>query len=246
MGICIFDFTTPTHFRSVIHVICLHQHMLIRVIYTGTSCEEKSLIDSSVKGQYAPQRWFRHKITLDGCIVTLPPRPPRYINFFEPFHFTAGDQLVVPIGVSHISLRLQEIQSREWEKKNKRTNEQNAWVNSSARRELCNTVFLVCICRLTLAWISSKNSTTLLECRLILTCLPSLLWTSSHLTGLSAPVSTGHSRPPSLTASSSSFVQLSSSVPLSTSGHPRSRVKTLCLVSHQNRQRNRLLGGPPT
>ena len=52
----------------------------------------------------------------------LPPRPPRYINFFEPFHFLAGDQLVVPIGASHISLRLQEIQSREREKK--RTNEQ--------------------------------------------------------------------------------------------------------------------------
>ena len=53
--------------------------------------------------------------------VTLPPRPPRYINFFEPFHFLAGDQLVVPIGASHISLPLQEIQSSEWEKKNKRT-----------------------------------------------------------------------------------------------------------------------------
>ena len=53
-------------------------------------------------------------------VVTLPPRPlPQHINFFEPFHFLAGDQLVVPIGVSHISLRLQEIQSREREKKNK-------------------------------------------------------------------------------------------------------------------------------
>ena len=43
----------------------------------------------------------------------------------------------------------------------------------------------LCICRLMLAWVSSENSTTLLECRLILTRLPSLLWTSSHLTGLS-------------------------------------------------------------
>ena len=53
--------------------------------------------------------------------VTMPPLDPRHINFFEPFHFLAGDQLVVPIGASHISLRLQEIQSREREKKNKRT-----------------------------------------------------------------------------------------------------------------------------
>ena len=34
---------------------------------------------------------------------------PSYINFFEPLLFTAGDQLVVPIGTSHISLPLQEI-----------------------------------------------------------------------------------------------------------------------------------------
>ena len=56
--------------------------------------------------------------------VTLPLRPPRYINFFELFHFcTAGDQLVVPIGVTHISLPLHQIQLREQEtKKNKRTN----------------------------------------------------------------------------------------------------------------------------
>ena len=42
------------------------------------------------------------------------------------------------------------------------------------------------IYRLTLAWISSENSTTHEECWLILTRLPSLLWTSSHPTGLSA------------------------------------------------------------
>ena len=48
---------------------------------------------------------------------------PRYINLFEPFLLTAGDQLVVPIGASHIYLLLQEIQSREREKKkNEQTN----------------------------------------------------------------------------------------------------------------------------
>ena len=83
----------------------------------------------------------------------------------------------------------------------------------------------LCICRLTLAWVSSENSTTLLDCRHILTCLPSLLRTSPHPTGLSAPVSTGHSRHPSPTASSSSFVQLSDRRSLPTSGHPRSPVQ---------------------
>ena len=113
--------------------------------------------------------------------MTLPLRPPRYINFFEPFHFTAGDQLVVPLGVSHISLPLQEVQLREWEKKKERTN--NMLGLTQGQKESYVTL---CMCRLTLAWISSENSTTLLECWLILTRLPSLLWTSSHLIGLSA------------------------------------------------------------
>ena len=48
----------------------------------------------------------------------VPLRPPTLYQLFEPFHFfTAGDQLVVPIGVTHISLPLHQIQSREQEKK---------------------------------------------------------------------------------------------------------------------------------
>ena len=57
--------------------------------------------------------------------VRIPPRPTtEYVNFFKPFYFLAGDHLVVPIGASHISSWLQEIQSREWEEReqtNKRT-----------------------------------------------------------------------------------------------------------------------------
>ena len=71
-----------------------------------------------------------------------PPWPPRYVNHFEPFHFfTAGDQLVVPIGASHISLPLQEIQSREREER-EQTNKTNNMpgVNLSAEGELCNIV----------------------------------------------------------------------------------------------------------
>ena len=58
----------------------------------------------------------------DKVLWRYPLGPQHYINFFELFHFTAGDQLVVPIGVSHISLPLQEIQSREWEKKEQTNN----------------------------------------------------------------------------------------------------------------------------
>ena len=117
--------------------------------------------------------------------MTLPPWPPCDINFFEQFHFLTGDQLVVPIGASHIFLPLQEIQSREREKKEQTNN------MLGLTQVQKGSYVTLCICRLTLAWISSENSTTLLECRLILTRLLSLLWTSSHPTGLSAPVSTG-------------------------------------------------------
>ena len=103
----------------------------------------------------------------------------------------------------------------------------------------------LCMCRLTLAWVTSENSTTLLECRLI---FPHCAWTLSHAdSSLCGPVSTGHSRHPSPTANFSVPFPTLFSRPLTTSGHVEiAGKKTLCLVSCQNRQRNRLLGGPPT
>ena len=71
--------------------------------------------------------------------MTIPPRPPEYVNFFEPFHFLASDQLVVPIGASHISSSLQEIQSREWEER-EQTNK-ILGLTQGAREELCNIAF---------------------------------------------------------------------------------------------------------
>ena len=86
-------------------------------------------------------------------------------QLFEPFHFfTAGDQLVVPISVTHISLPLHQIQSREREIK-KRSNEQTLGVNSSAEGELCNIVHV----QTNASVDSCKTSTKLLECQLILT-----------------------------------------------------------------------------
>ena len=73
----------------------------------------------------------------------------------------------------------------------KRTNEQTnnmpGVVNSKCKTRSYVTLCIpVSIYRLTLACISIENSTTHKECWLILTRLPSLLWTSSHPTGLSA------------------------------------------------------------
>ena len=43
---------------------------------------------------------------------------PQYVNLFEPFHFfTACDQLVVPIGATHISLPLHQIQKEQTNKR---------------------------------------------------------------------------------------------------------------------------------
>ena len=60
----------------------------------------------------------------------------------------------------------------EKEQTNKRTIW--TWVNSKCQKRSYVKLHSLCICRLTLAWISSENSTTHEECWLILTGLPSL------------------------------------------------------------------------
>ena len=162
--------------------------------------------------------------------------------------FLAGDLLVVPIGGHRTFLYGYKKYNRGSGRK--RTNEQNEQyepgVNSKCKTRSYVTLCIpVSICRLTQAWISSENSTTHEECWLILTRLPSLLWTSSHPTGLSAV----RCRLPC--PSPNAFSEFLCPTPFSRSlTHFWSRrdleSKTLCLVSRQNRQRNRLLGGPPT
>ena len=66
------------------------------------------------------------------------PFGPPYVNLLEPFPFLAGDQLVVPIGVTHISYHYKNTIEGVG---GKRTNEQMLGVNSSAEGELCNTAF---------------------------------------------------------------------------------------------------------
>ena len=102
---------------------------------------------------------------------------------------------------------------------------------------------------LTLAWVTSENSTKQLECRLILTRSSSLSWALSHA---GSPLcsrcseSTASVRVPSPTANFELLFQVSSHVAFHFRSRREFESKTLCLVSRQNRQRNRLLGGPPT
>ena len=172
----------------------------------------------------------------EGCDDT--PSAPRYVNLFEPFLFKACEQLVAPIQATHISLPLQEIQSREWEKKEQTNN----MLGLTQVQKGCYVT--LCMSRLTQAWITSENSTTLLECRLI---FPHCGWTLSHSDwSLCCPVSTGLSVVRRQLIPRAPLSNSLSGVPFLPPVTRYLESRTLCLVLHQNRQRDRLLGGPPT
>ena len=118
-------------------------------------------------------------------------------------------------------------------KRTKRTNEPG--VNSSARREFCNTAFPVCICRLTLAWLLAKILQRYSECQPILIGLLSLVLDSLMPTRLSAV--------PCRLVTRVTLRQLIPRAPLSNSltafPYPLPvtqdlESKTLCLVSRKN------------
>ena len=155
----------------------------------------------------------------------------------------AGDQLVAPSGVTHISLPLQEYDRGSGRKREQTNKHEQCLGLTQSRRRVCNTTFM---CRLTLAWVTSENSTKQLECRHLLTRSSSL--DPIFSAGLTAPVSGVDCPCPWFHANSSQLLSPtnSCSCPLTTSEYGEiSGPKTLCLVSRQNRQRNRLLGGPP-
>ena len=179
-----------------------------------------------------------------------------YIIFFKPFQSWPVNHLVVPIGVSHISLWLQEIQSREWEKRTKNKRTIWAWVNSSARRSSCDTLHFWCSCRLTLACIYSEISTKLSGMP-IHPDRPSLTASEPYLmpTGLfcclvSTP--TALLPRPSPTAScgfllpTGRLASLGPAFPTPLLVSSEISSPGLCLVSRQNKQLDRLLGAPPS
>ena len=170
--------------------------------------------------------------------MTIPSLPPEYINFFKPFQVLASESSSgSDRSIVHF-FTAQEIQSREWETKNKRTI--CAWVNSSERRLSCDTLHSWCICRLTLACISSEISTKL-QGMPTHPDWPSLTASGPYLmpTGLfCCPMSTANCHSASAFANSSLWVPSSNSltgVPLSTSGCVEISSSGLCLVS-RNKQ----------
>ena len=121
--------------------------------------------------------------------MTIPSRSPEYVIFFETISLygwwsTSGSDR----GIAHFFTATRNTIEGVGEKEQNEQNEQyEPGVTSKCKTwSYVNLCIPVSIYRLTLAWISSENSTTYEECWLILTRLPSLLWTSSHPTGLSA------------------------------------------------------------
>ena len=153
----------------------------------------------------------------------------------------------------------------EWGGAIKRINDKRtiwACVNSKFKKGSFVTLHSLCICRLTLAYICAKllqatrnaNSSltvflTADRCRLR-TANSSYLSSSLHLDSISRllvssvvrcrlPLCVSLRQPPLWLLSDLHFLPHFRS-------RRRSRVLTLCLVSCQNRQRDRLLGRPPT
>ena len=178
--------------------------------------------------------------------MTVPPRHPtphshqllRNLFNLGRWSSSGSDRGIAPF------LTAQEIQSREWEEK---TNK-GLGLLKCKKGDSVTLCIPLCICRLTLAWISSKISTKLLG-------MPTHLDRSSltaaglYLMRLVSQMSGVDSQMPLCISrhqltSLSPFVQLLTCVLFLLPVASRSRVQTFCLVSRQNRQRNRLLGGP--
>ena len=90
--------------------------------------------------------------------VMLRPHPHTHSSSSRTFSsWPAGDQLVVRGGVTHISLPLQEY-DRGRQEKIKQTNKHKQSLGlTESRRRYCNTT---CMCGLSLAWVTSENSTS--------------------------------------------------------------------------------------
>ena len=181
--------------------------------------------------------------------MTIPLRPPTLINFFKPFQVLASESSSGSNEASHISSWLQEIQSREWEKRTKNKRTIGAWVSFKCKKRSYVTLHSLCICRLSLTCSFYEISTSHEECWLILTGLPSLILDYLMTTGLfCCPVSTANCHSASPFANCFLWVPLSNSsthVPLPTSGLGRDldskpfvwfRAKTdkgiVCLADH--------------
>ena len=125
---------------------------------------------------------------------------------------------MVPIGVTHISLPLHQIPSREQEEREQTYKRTICLGLTQVQKESYVTLRM---CRLTLVWTLAKLPQSYWNADSSWLDLLSLVWTLSHVdSSLCCPVSNGYSRHPSPTPHFSvPFCLLSDRHPLTTSGH---------------------------
>ena len=107
---------------------------------------------------------------------------PTHVNFLLTISFMAGDQLVAEGGNAHFFTATR-IRSGGQEKIKQTNKHEQCLGLTQSRRRVCNTTFM---CGLTLAWVTSENSTKQLACRHLLTRSSSL--DPIFSAGLTAPV----------------------------------------------------------
>ena len=148
--------------------------------------------------------------------MTLPPRPQLYQPLLTiPLLYGRWSTSGSDRGNAHFFTATSNTIEGTGEKKNKRLG------ITQVQKESYVTL---CMCRLTLVWILAKLPQRYWNADSSLLDLLSLVWTLSHAdSSLCCPVSTRHSRHPSPTPTSSSFVQLSSRTPLPLQVTPRSQ-----------------------
>ena len=210
----------------------------------------------------------RHSCVVDITLFLwqYTPRGPRTYQFLWNNSVLAGDSSSGPQGNFTFLYGLKKYNRGNGRKRTKNKRTIWAWVNSKCKKGKFVTLHSLCICRLSLTCSFREISTRVLgmpthldwlphcwplstqDCELILSVFltsPGLYLTRlvSSAVRCQLPLSITLRQLPSL----GSFFQLPSlaflcqlpvSSKISSSG--------LCLVSRQNRQRDRLLGGPPT
>ena len=150
------------------------------------------------------------------CYVT--PSAPWYVNLFKPFQYlydlwsTSGSDRGIALFFTLQEYNL----GSGGKKKNKRTKRTICLGLTQVQKE---SYAILCMCRLTLVWILAKLLLSYWNADSSWLSLLSLVLDSLMPTGLSAPVSTGHSCHPSPTANFELLCPILFSRPLTTSGH---------------------------
>ena len=135
----------------------------------------------------------------------------------------------------------------EKEQTNKTNNTSLGLTQSERQGVMQHSAFPVCICRLTLAWISSETSTKLLGMPTNPDWSSSLLWILSHAnSSLCCPVSTALSVFRRQLPSASSFVHSLLAFPYPLPVTPRSRIQNPLSGFAPKQIKGSLLGGAPT